>query len=82
MQFEVATSTFDAPRAAIALLVEVYRASGEHWSWSTAHFDRLAGTDQIRLGVEQGLDLDALTAIWDLSVRSFETLRTPYLLYR
>ena len=82
VRFEVETSTFDAPRAAIALLVEVYRASGEHWSWSTAHFDRLAGTDQIRLGVEQGLDLDALTAIWDLSVRSFETLRTPYLLYR
>ena len=82
VRFEVETSTFDAPRAAIALLVEVYRASGEHWSWSTAHFDRLAGTDQIRLGVEQGLDLDALTAVWDLSVRSFETLRTPYLLYR
>ena len=82
VRFEVETSTFDAPRAAVALLVEVYRASGEHWSWSTAHFDRLAGTDELRLGIEQGLDLDTLTATWDLSVRSFEELRAPYLLYR
>lgn len=82
VRFEVEMSTFDASRAAVALLVEVYRASGEHWSWSTTHFDRLAGTDQLRLGIEQGLDLDTLTATWDSSVRSFEALRGPYLLYR
>jgi uncharacterized protein YbbC (DUF1343 family) len=46
-----------------------------------AHFDRLAGTDALRLGLDSGLDVATLTASWDDSVRAFEARRTPYLLY-
>jgi uncharacterized protein YbbC (DUF1343 family) len=78
----VASSTdYDAPRVAVAMLVEARRASGDRWSWNVAHFDRLAGTDALRLGLDSGLDVATLTASWDDSVRAFEARRTPYLLY-
>ena len=75
------SSDFDAPRAAVAMLVEAYRASGPDWSWQVAHFDRLAGTDALRLGLEAGLGLDELTAGWVEAGRAFEIQRTRYLIY-
>jgi hypothetical protein len=45
-------------------------------------FDRLAGTDRLRVGVDAGLGLEELTAGWDTAVAAFEELRAPYLLYR
>jgi uncharacterized protein YbbC (DUF1343 family) len=75
------TSDYDAPRAAVAMLVEARRASGDRWTWATSHFDRLAGTDQLRLGLDRGLGLAELTAGWDDAASAFEVLRRPYLIY-
>jgi uncharacterized protein YbbC (DUF1343 family) len=72
---------FDAPRAAVAMLVEARRASGPRWGWLVSHFDRLAGTDRLRLGLEEGLGLGELTAAWAAEGAAFERLRAPYLLY-
>jgi uncharacterized protein YbbC (DUF1343 family) len=78
----VPTSTdFDAPRAAVAMLVEAHRASGDAWSWNVSHFDRLAGTDALRLGIEAGEDLATLTEGWEAATREFEARRAPYLIY-
>jgi uncharacterized protein YbbC (DUF1343 family) len=74
-------SDFDAPRAAVALLLETFRDSGDRWQWREAHFDRLAGTDALRLGIEEGLDLDALTRDWAAQQDRFAELRSPYLIY-
>jgi uncharacterized protein YbbC (DUF1343 family) len=76
------TSDYDAPRAGVAMLVEARRASGAEWSWNDAHFDRLAGTDALRLGLEGGMDAAALTTAWDEAASGFEARRAPYLLYR
>jgi uncharacterized protein YbbC (DUF1343 family) len=76
------TSDYDAPRAAVAMLVETKRASGDRWSWATSHFDRLAGTDALRLGLDRGLELPALLEGWDDARAAFEALRAPYLIYR
>jgi uncharacterized protein YbbC (DUF1343 family) len=79
----VATSTdYDAPRAAVAMLVEAYRMSRGHWSWNVQHFDRLAGTDQLRLGIEAGRSLAQLTSGWTAQLAAFRRLRRPYLIYR
>lgn len=79
----VATATdYDAPRAAVAILVETYKDSGDRWSWRTRHFDRLAGTDALRLGVEAGKGLEELTAAWGAQIEAFQELRAPYLIYR
>ncbi|HET9948708.1 MAG TPA: DUF1343 domain-containing protein [Longimicrobiales bacterium] len=74
--------TYDAPRAAVAMLVEARRLAGERWSWQSAHFDRLAGADALRLGLERGLGVQELTAAWAAEAEAFERLREPYLLYR
>ena len=76
------SSEYDAPRAAVAMLVEARRASGQNWTWNVAHIDRLAGTDALRLGIDAGSDAAALTAGWDEALRAFGTLRAPYLIYR
>ena len=75
------TTNYDASKAAVAMLLEAYRMSGDNWAWREAHFDRLAGTDALRLGIEAGQDFAALTAEWDEGVREFEQLRRPYLIY-
>lgn len=76
------TTDYDAPRVAVAMLVEARRASGDRWTWNVAHMDRLAGTNALRLGIESGQDATALTAAWEAQTRGFEARRAPYLLYR
>ncbi|MEJ2205330.1 MAG: DUF1343 domain-containing protein [Gemmatimonadota bacterium] len=76
------SSTYDAPRVALAALLEARAQSGDRWTWRVSHFDRLAGTDELRLGIEEGLGLEELTAGWAEDLQRFESLRTPYLLYR
>jgi uncharacterized protein YbbC (DUF1343 family) len=76
------TSDYDAPSAAVAMLVEMRRASGDRWSWAVSHFDRLAGTDALRLGIDRGLALPELVAGWDEERAGFEALRAPHLIYR
>jgi len=78
----VAESTsYDATRAGVAMLVETYRASGDRWEWYVAHFDRLAGTDALRLGIAAGQGVETLTAGWAAALSTFEDMRAPYLLY-
>jgi uncharacterized protein YbbC (DUF1343 family) len=64
------------------MLIETRRASGANWSWAASHFDRLAGTDALRLGLERGDDLDTLTSGWRAEISSFQQLRASYLLYQ
>jgi uncharacterized protein YbbC (DUF1343 family) len=75
------SSAYDAPAAAVAMLVETYRASGDNWEWFVRHFDRLAGTDALRAGIEAGLSYEELTAGWAAPLADFERLRAPYLIY-
>jgi uncharacterized protein YbbC (DUF1343 family) len=81
---------YDPVRTALALLVETRAASGDRWEWIIASFDRLAGTDEIRLAVEaaarSGIDERVIAAraiadSWSAGLASFERLRAPYLIY-
>jgi uncharacterized protein YbbC (DUF1343 family) len=75
------STAYDAPRVAVAMLVEIRRAHSDDFGW-LGTIDRLAGTDRLRVGVDAGLGLEELTAGWDAAVAAFEELRAPYLLYR
>jgi len=75
-------ASYDPARTGVALIAEAYRLSGDHWSWRAAHFDRLAGTQQLRTGVEQGESLNDLTELWQEQLEIFGQIRSPYLLYR
>jgi uncharacterized protein YbbC (DUF1343 family) len=79
----VAESTdYDAPRAAVAMLIEAARASGDEWFWRVARFDQLAGTDQLRLGIDRGAGIEELMTGWAGQLNAFEQLRESYLIYR
>jgi uncharacterized protein YbbC (DUF1343 family) len=73
---------YDPTRTAVAALVDARRIAGDQWAWRPDHFDLLAGTDALRLGIEAGEDVESLTASWDAQLDAFRALREPYLLYR
>jgi uncharacterized protein YbbC (DUF1343 family) len=73
--------TYDPTLAALALLTETLGMSGDLWEWRIAHFDRLAGTDLLRIGLESGAPLEDLREGWDEALAEFRALRAPYLLY-
>jgi uncharacterized protein YbbC (DUF1343 family) len=73
---------YDPTHAAIAALIEIQRAHPDWLSWYVSHFDRLAGTDELRKAVVAGKGLEAATAGWSEQAAAFDRLRQPYLLYR
>ena len=81
VRFVAAGPDYDPTRAAVAVVIETRRQSGDAWDWRVAHFDRLAGTDALRLGIEADTPLDELTAGWPEQLAAFDRLRAPYLLY-
>ncbi|MDH3222955.1 MAG: DUF1343 domain-containing protein [Gemmatimonadota bacterium] len=72
---------YDPTKAALAMLVHTRRASGENWAWRPAHFDRLAGTDQLRRALEAGGTYADLAAGWGEGLAEFQALAAPYRLY-
>jgi uncharacterized protein YbbC (DUF1343 family) len=81
VRFVSAGPDYDPTRAAVAVVIETRRQSGDRWEWRVSHFDRLAGTDAVRIGIEAGTGLDALTADWPQQLAAFDALRAPYLIY-
>jgi uncharacterized protein YbbC (DUF1343 family) len=75
------STDYDAPRAALATLIEIYKRSQDQWAWRVGAMDRLSGTDRIRLGIEAGQEVDELMAGWDEALAAFRERRTPYLIY-
>jgi uncharacterized protein YbbC (DUF1343 family) len=72
---------YDSTLAALALLREIRSMSGTRWEWRQSHFDRLAGTDRLREGVEAGHPPDVLREGWDEALDGFLQLRAGYLIY-
>ena len=74
-------SIYDPVRTAVAALLAAHRLSGDAWEWRVRHFDRLAGSDRLRLAIDTGAPLEEITSEWAADVAAFEALRRPYLLY-
>lgn len=65
-------------------LVEAQRAfakSNEVFFTSPSFFDKLAGTDKLRLGLIAGKNAEEIEAMWQSDVEQFLIQRSPYLLY-
>ena len=73
--------TYDPTRTAVALLREVRLSAGADWAWRPAAFDRLSGTDQVRLALEAGASVDEIVEGWADARRRFQAKRVRYLLY-
>jgi uncharacterized protein YbbC (DUF1343 family) len=72
---------YDPARTGIHLVMEARALSGAEWGWNASHFDRLAGTDAIRLGVEESAPAEALMEGWAGALGNFMALRERALLY-
>jgi uncharacterized protein YbbC (DUF1343 family) len=72
---------YDPTWAALAILRVARDMSGDRWEWRVGHFDRLAGTDQLRLGIQAGRSVEDLRQGWDEALASFLDLRAQYLIY-
>jgi uncharacterized protein YbbC (DUF1343 family) len=72
---------YDPTLTALALLRETRRMSGDLWEWRQGHFDRLAGNDRLREGLERGDPLESLRVGWDDALDAFRQLREEYLVY-
>ncbi len=74
-------SLYDPTRTAVALLVEIRKVAGTDWEWRPAAFDRLAGTDRLRIAVDSEDDVDDIVSGWAEERDRFQKTRSRYLLY-
>ncbi|MDP5142688.1 DUF1343 domain-containing protein [Rheinheimera baltica] len=59
----------------------LFKAQDEIFFNSAGFMDKLAGTDQLRLQIEQGLTESEIRAGWQEALQHFRLQRKPYLLY-
>lgn len=75
-------TAFRSVRTAVEILVAVRRiAPSAIVIKNPLGLDKDWGTDSLRLGLERGLDADAIVAEWDSRTQAFRALRERYLLY-
>ena len=72
---------YDPTEAALAALIESAALSGDRWEWREAAFDRLAGTDRLRLAIDAGAYLTEVRTAWQPDLNRFLRVRERYLLY-
>ncbi|CAN5614614.1 DUF1343 domain-containing protein [soil metagenome] len=74
-------SSYDPVRASVAALIEIQALHADSLRFREAHFDRLAGTDSLRLGVLRGASLVDISRPWTAQIEAFRAMRQQYLLY-
>jgi uncharacterized protein YbbC (DUF1343 family) len=67
--------------ASLLLIAAIRHQHPDEFRWHVSHFDRLAGTDRMRLAIDAG-DPDPLLREWTADAARFRQIREPYLLYR
>ncbi|MEX2609680.1 MAG: DUF1343 domain-containing protein [Gemmatimonadota bacterium] len=74
-------ATYDPTVTAVAVLVELMRLHADELTFRVAHFDRLAGSDRLRLQLLDGADVEAIVAPWDARRTAFEAAARRHHLY-
>ncbi|MBA2773887.1 MAG: DUF1343 domain-containing protein [Nocardioidaceae bacterium] len=76
---------FGAIRTAIAMIITAKRLYPASFAWreSAAPYwiDKLTGSDQVRLAIDSGADVDEVVAGWRRELAAFSRTRKQYLLY-
>lgn len=67
----------------LTYLLEFFKATGSKASFfkSPSFFDKLAGTDQLRLQMLEGRSEEAIRASWEPGLQAYKKMRKGYLLY-
>jgi len=72
---------FRAVRTAVELMVAVRKTQNRFLQIGASALDKDWGTDTLRKGLEDGLDVQEILAGWEPATRAFEMAREPFLLY-
>ena len=81
LEFRATGPDYDPTLTAVAVLKAIHDLDPDRLQWNAEHFDRLAGTDELREGIMAGAPLSELVSDWEAQQRQFGELREPYLLY-
>jgi uncharacterized protein YbbC (DUF1343 family) len=65
---------------ALHLIAVARRLSGDAWMWNP-HFERLAGSNDVRSALELGASVTEIIATWEESIAAFLHQREKYLMY-
>lgn len=60
----------------------IYRLYPDSFRWKPSHFDRLCGTDKIRVAISNHRPLEQVEQSWRDDLNTFKKKREKYLLYR
>ncbi len=65
-------------------LVRMYEETDdrENFFLESGYFDKLAGTDQLRKDITDGVDLGVIRKSWQEELEKFESIRSKYLIYK
>jgi uncharacterized protein YbbC (DUF1343 family) len=64
----------------IRMMRAIYARHSDVWEWRVSHMDRLAGTDELRIAIQNGT-IDDLIAKWDADAKKFSDASRKYWLY-
>lgn len=62
-------------------LIDAYNIASFKESFFIDYFDKLSGTDQLRIQIKSGLDEYAIRKTWQTDLDTFMLIRSKYLLY-
>jgi uncharacterized protein YbbC (DUF1343 family) len=62
-------------------IIECYNKSSEKENFFTLNFDKLAGTDKLRLKIISGMSAEKISETWKGGLVEFQKIREKYLLY-
>ncbi|MGA9291821.1 MAG: DUF1343 domain-containing protein [Ignavibacteriaceae bacterium] len=72
---------FKPVEAAIYLLWEIKKDNPENFEWREKAFDRLCGTPEVRLMLDDGKTPKEIISSWQKDLNKFKKIRSGYLLY-
>jgi uncharacterized protein YbbC (DUF1343 family) len=72
---------FKPLESALYLLWEIKKSNPDNFKWREKAFDRLCGTPEVRLMLDQGKTPEEIITAWQKDLDNFKKIRSKYLLY-
>ncbi|MFA3782206.1 exo-beta-N-acetylmuramidase NamZ domain-containing protein [Melioribacteraceae bacterium 4301-Me] len=73
---------FESVKTGVALLWAIKKVHSDKFEWRKTTIDRLAGTSNIRLLIDEGKTPNEIFNSWESGLENFKKIRGKYLLYK
>ncbi len=72
---------FQPLRTALSLIAHFRRTHSGHFQWAERHFDRLAGSEEVRRDIDRERPVGEMLRGWEAELEAFEKERREFFLY-